>query len=474
LKKVLFFILLILAAMNFDHLKKTDPLAYELIIEEIKRQETCLELIPSECIASLSTIEALWTPLTNKYSEWYARKRYYAWNHVIDKVEELAIERAKKLFKVPHVNVQPYSGSPANFAVYCAVCQPWDTVVGQSLLDGGHLTHGWKASMTGQFYNAVQYHVKADGEIDFEETEKIILENKPKLVWIWASAYPKEFPFKRIAEMAEKVGAYVAADIAHISGLVVSWVHTSPVPYVHIVTTTTHKTLRGPRGGMIMVTDLGFKKDPELASKIDKAIFPWLQGGPHNHQTLAIAVALGEAMTPEFVDNNVQIVKNAKFLAERLIANWFDVVSGWTENHLILVNVWKGRGHFMQEALDAAGMTLNKNTIPNDPASAFSPSWIRLGTPIMTMRGMKEHEMKKVADWMKKVADIVAEFEYVDDKKARTKQLEKFEKFIADNQELKEIRDEVRQLCKKFPIYEFNKSERNSLPKRLLKFFKKK
>jgi glycine hydroxymethyltransferase len=459
--------------MNFDHLKKTDPVAYDLIIREIKRQERCLELIPSECIASLSTIEALGTPLTNKYSEGYARKRFYAGNQVIDEIEELAIERAKKIFKVAHVNVQPYSGSPANFAVYCAVCQPWDTVVWQSLLDGGHLTHGWKASMTGQFYNAVQYHVKPDGEIDFEETERIILEHKPKLVWIGASAYPKEFPFKRIAEMAEKVGAYVAADIAHISWLVASGVHTSPVPYVHIVTTTTHKTLRGPRGGMIMVTHLWMKKDPELAQKIDKAVFPGLQGWPHNHQTMAIAVALGEAMTPQFVDNNVQIVKNAKFLAEKLKERGFDLISGWTENHLILINVGKWRGHFMQEALDKAGMTLNKNTIPNDPASAFVPSGIRLWTPIMTMRGMKEQEMKKVADWMKEVADIIKDFQFIEDKKARTKQLEEFEQFIETNEQIKKIKKEVEHLCLKFPIYNFTKSERSTLPKKLLKFFKK-
>ncbi len=459
--------------MNFDHLKKTDPVAYDLVIREIKRQEKTLELIPSECIASLSTIEALGTPLTNKYSEWYPRKRYYAGNQVIDEVEELAIERAKKIFKVPHVNVQPYSGSPANFAVYCAVCQPWDTVVWQSLLDWGHLTHGWKASMTGQFFNAVQYHVKPNGEIDFDEVEKIILENKPKLVWIWASAYPKEFPFKKIAAVAEKVGAYVAADIAHISGLVASGVHTSPVPYVHIVTTTTHKTLRWPRGWIIMVTHLGLKKDPELAQKIDKAVFPGLQWGPHNHQTLAIAVALGEALTPQFVEMNVQIVKNAKFLAGKLTEKGFDLISGGTENHLILANVWKWRGHFMQEALDKAGITLNKNTIPNDPASAFSPSWVRFGTPIMTMRGMKEPEMKKVADWMKEVADIIKDFEFVEDKKERTKQLEVFEEFIEKNEDLKRIRKEVEHLCLKFPIYNFSKAERSSFPKKLLKFFKK-
>ena len=264
--------------MNFDNLKKTDPLCYDLVLKEIDRQETSLELIPSECIASLSVIEALWTPFTNKYSEWYAKKRFYWWNHIVDQVEELAIERAKKAFPwVLHVNVQPYSWSPANLAVYLATCNPWDTIVGQSLPDWWHLTHGWKVSATWIYYNSVQYHVKSDWYINLEETAKIIRENKPKLVWIWASAYPREFPFEEIGKLADEVWAYVAADIAHISWLVISWVHTNPAPYVDIITTTTHKTMRWPRWWMIMVTEKWLKKDPDLASKIDRAVFPWLQ-----------------------------------------------------------------------------------------------------------------------------------------------------------------------------------------------------
>ncbi|MFA5917333.1 MAG: serine hydroxymethyltransferase [Candidatus Gracilibacteria bacterium] len=441
--------------MDFDNLKRTDPIAHDLVLKEINRQETTLELIPSECIASLSTIEALGSPFTNKYSEGYARKRYYGGNEFVDEVEELAIERAKKAFGpgIAHVNVQPYSGSPANLAVYVATCKPGDTVVGQSLLDGGHLTHGWKASVTGSFFNSVQYHVKEDGYIDLEETAKIIRETKPKLVWIGASAYPREFPFEEIAKVADEVGAFVAADIAHISGLIISGIHPSPVPYVDIITTTTHKTLRGPRGGMIMVTEKGLKKDPELANKIDKAIFPGLQGGPHNHQTLSIAVALGEALKPEFIESNKQIVKNAKHLAQKLMDKGFNVVSSGTDNHLMLLNVGKGRGVFMQEALDEAGITLNKNTIPKDPASAFYPSGVRLGTPIVTMRGMKEQEMDKIADWIKKISDIIIDFKHSDNKEERIKNLAKFYSFIKNNKDLLEIKKEVKELCKKFPIY---------------------
>lgn len=440
--------------MNFDNLKRTDPLCYDLVLREMERQETTLELIPSECIASLSTIEALWTPFTNKYSEWYARKRFYGWNNVVDEVEELAIKRAKEAFPwVVHANVQPYSWSPANLAVYLATCNPWDTIVGQSLPDWGHLTHGWKVSATWIFYNPEQYHVKEDWYIDLEEVAKIIREKKPKLVWIGASAYAREFPFEEIGKLADEVGAYVAADIAHISGLVISGVHTNPAPFVHIITTTTHKTMRGPRWGMIMVTEKWLKKDPELPSKIDRAVFPWLQWGPHNHQTLAIAVALWEALKPEFKESNKQIVKNAKFLAEKLMNLWFNLVSNGTDNHLLLINVWRWRGIFMQEALDHAWITLNKNTIPKDPASAFNPSGIRMGTPITTMRGMKEPEMEKIANWIKEVSDEIKQFEYSDDKEERAKNLSEFYNYIENNKKLAEIKKNIEELCLKFPIY---------------------
>ncbi len=442
--------------MNFDNLKKTDPLCYDLVLKEINRQETSLELIPSECIASLSVIEALWTPFTNKYSEWYAKKRFYWWNHIVDQVEELAIERAKKAFPwVIHVNVQPYSWSPANLAVYLATCNPWDTIVGQSLPDWWHLTHGWKVSATWIYYNSIQYHVKSDWYIDLEETAKIIRENKPKLVWIWASAYPREFPFEEIGKLADEVWAYVAADIAHISWLVISWVHTNPAPYVDIITTTTHKTMRWPRWWMIMVTEKWLKKDPDLASKIDRAVFPWLQWWPHNHQTLAIAVALWEALKPEFKELNKQIKINANHLAQELKKLWFNLVSWGTENHLILVNVGRWRGVFLQEALNKAWITLNKNTIPQDPATAFNPSWIRMWTPILTMRWMKEKEMEKVAKWIKEVSDEVKDFDYSDDKEERKENLKRFYDFINANSKLKEIRQEIKDLCKEFPIYNY-------------------
>lgn len=439
--------------MNFDNMKKTDPLCYDLVMEEIERQENTLELIPSECIASLSTIEALWSPFTNKYSEWYARKRYYGWNEVVDKVEELAIERAKKAFWVAHVNVQPYSWSPANLAVYNAICEVWDTTMWLSLTEGWHLTHGWKASSTSKYFNTVLYWLKEDWYINLEEVERLAIEHKPKLIWIWATAYSREFPFEDFSRIAEKVWAYLAADIAHISWLVISWVHKSPVPYVDIITTTTHKTLRWPRWWMIMVTEKWLKKDPELANKIDKAVFPWLQWWPHNHQTLSIAVALWEALKPEFIESNKQIIKNAKFLAQELMNYWFKVISNWTDNHLILMDVWKGRWVFMQDALDIAWITLNKNTIPKDPASPFYPSWVRLGTPIMTMRWMKEEEMKIVANYMFQVFKIIKDFEYSEDKEIRNNILKEFREFIKNNTKLKEIKNEVKKLCKKFPVY---------------------
>lgn len=439
--------------MNFEHLEKTDPLCYGFVLEEIERQETTLELIPSECIASLSTIEALGSPFTNKYSEWYAKKRYYWWNEVVDKVELLAIERAKKVFWVAYANVQPYSWSPANLAVYNAVCDAWDTTMWLSLTEGGHLTHGWKVSATAKYFNPVLYWLKEDWYIDLEEVEKLALEHKPKLIWVWATAYPREFPFEEFSRIAEKAWAYLAADIAHISWLVISWVHKSPVPYVDIITTTTHKTLRWPRGGMIMVTEKWLKKDSELWQKIDKAVFPWLQWWPHDHQTLAIAVALWEAMKPEFAEVWKKIVDNAKTLWEELHELGFNLATGWTDNHLLLMDVWKGRGGYMQEALDRAGITLNKNTIPNEPCSAFNPSGIRMWTPIMSMRWMWKEEMKQVALWIKRVSDIIEEFVFVDDKEERKVRLKEFRSFIDMNEELIKIRSEIKELCLKFPIY---------------------
>src|SRR3989344_2731145 len=311
----------------YPYIKKQDKETYKLLLAEEKRQAEGLELIPSENIVSKAVREAMGSCLTNKYSEGYPHARYYGGNEIIDVVEDAARDRAKKLFGVPHANVQPYSGSPANFAVYLATCNPGDTVMGQMLTAGGHLTHGWKANATSLFYKAVQYGVKGDGYLDLKEIARLAKKNKPKLIWVGATAYVREFPFKELAKIADSVGAYLAADIAHIAGLVIAGAHTSPVPYAHIVTTTTHKTLRGPRGGMIMVTKKGLAKDPELASKIDRAIFPNLQGGPHDHTTAGIAVALKEDATPAFRAYGKQIVKNAKALGDALMKNGIELVS---------------------------------------------------------------------------------------------------------------------------------------------------
>ena len=437
----------------YKNLKKQDPAIYKAIIAETKRQEDGLELIPSEIAASAAVIEALGSVLTNKYSEGYPRKRYYGGQENIDTIEEIAQERAKKLFGVPHANVQPYSGSPANLAVYVAVCNPGDVVLGQNLPDGGHLTHGWKASATSMFWKTIGYHVKADGYLDLEEIERLAKKHKPKLIWVGATAYVREFPFEKMAKIADKVGAYLAADIAHIAGLVIAGAHKSPAKFAHIITTTTHKTLRGPRGGMIMVTRKGLKKDPDLAKKIDQAIFPRLQGGPHDHQTAAIAVALGEAMKPSFKAYGHQIVKNTKALAKSLMSRGMEIVSNGTDNHMVLIKCGKGRGAFVQEALDAAGITLNKNTIPRDPSSPFYPSGVRLGTPFITVRGMKENEMEKIADWIWRAMEEIKTFEFPSEKKKIKPMFVKFRKFISKNKNLKKIKGEVKKLCGKFPLY---------------------
>jgi len=434
-------------------LQKQDPQIYNAIKNEIRRQEDGLELIPSEIAASIPVMEALGSVLTNKYSEGYAGKRYYGGNEFVDVVESIAIERAKKLFKVAHVNVQPYSGSPANMAVYVAVCKPGDTIMGQNLPDGGHLTHGWKTSASSMFYNSVPYHVKPNGYLDLEEIERLALEHKPKLIWVGATAYVREFPFEKLSKIADKVGAYLVADVAHIAGLIIAGAHKSPVNYVHLITTTTHKTLRGPRGGMIMVTEKGLKKDSELAQKIDRAIIPGLQGGPHNHQTAAIAVALGEAMKPSFKVWGKQVVKNAKALADELMKKGIKLVSNGTDNHLMLISCGKGRGVFLQEAMEAAGMTVNKNTIPADPSSPFYPSGVRLGTPFITVRGMKEKEMKKIAGWIYDVIEEIKEFDFPENKEELPEYLKKFRSSIKKNKKLKETHNEIKKLCKKFPLY---------------------
>jgi glycine hydroxymethyltransferase len=421
-------------------LKKQDPQIAKLIELETERQKTSLEMIPSENHSSPAVREALGSLLTDKYAEGYPGKRYYAGLKYYDILEDLCRDRAKKLFKVAHVNVQPYSGSPANAAVYMAVCEPGDTIMGMALPMGGHLTHGWKVNFSAKFYNSVQYGVdEKTSLLDYGAIEKMAKENKPKLMWVGATAYPRIFDWKKLGDIADSVGAYLAADIAHIAGLVAGGAHPSPAPYVHIISTTTHKTLRGPRGGIIMVTQKGIEKDPDLPKKIDKAIFPGLQGGPHMHQVAAIAVCLKEASTPAFKKYAHQIVKNAKALAAALKKHGFNLVSGGTENHLILVDLRNKNisGPEAQDLLEAAGITINKNTIPFDPAPPFKPSGIRMGTPAITTRGMKEKEMEKIAGWINEV---------ISSPRPEGARLATAAKSV------KKVREEIRNFCKKFPL----------------------
>lgn len=428
----------------------------QLVKEEKKRQTEGIELIPSENFASKSVRSFLSTEFVNKYSEGYPGKRYYGGNEVVDKVELLAQERAKKLFGVPFVNVQPYSGSPANLAVYLAVCKPGDNIMGQGLTAGGHLTHGHSVSATGIFYVSHQYGVDPTSKdlFNYEEILKLAQEHKPKLIWVGATAHPLAFNYKKFSEIAEKVGAVLAADISHIAGLIVGGVHPSPVPYVHIVTTTTHKTLRGPRGAMIMVTKKGLEAYPDLPDRINKAVFPGLQGGPHDAQTAAIAAALAEASTKQFSTYAKQIVKNSVTLADTLKKQGMTLVGGTSQNHLILVDLTPvmgpGAGLFFSKALDAAGLTLNKNTVPGEQFSPFYPSGVRLGTPAATSRGMKEKDMKRIGQFMGEVLQIIKSYKMPGQKEERLNVIKEFNTFIAKNKEIKRIRAEVRSMAKKF------------------------
>ena len=437
-------------------LKQTDPKIYELIEAEKQRRREGLEMIPSENHTSPAVLEALGSILTDKYSEGYPGKRYYGGNQFIDQVENLAIERAKKAFGVPYANVQPYSGSPANTAVYLATCDIGDAIMGQNLPDGGHLTHGWKSTLSAKLYKSFPYHVKKDGYIDIEEVRNLARQHKPKLIWCGATAYVREFPFEELSKIADEAGAYFVADIAHIAGLVIAGAHKSPVNFAHIITTTTHKTLRGPRGGIIMVTEKGLKKNPELAEKMDKCVFPGgVQGGPHNHQTAAIAVALGEALKPEFKEYGKQIVKNAKVLAEELMKKGIKLVSDGTDNHMILIDLTpygKGIGVFLQEALDMAGITVNKNTIPQDPFSPYFPSGVRLGTPAITTRGMQEEEMKIIANWITQVVNEIKTYKLPESKEERREYRKKFREEMAKNEAILKIKQQVLEFSKKFPI----------------------
>jgi len=413
-------------------LRQIDPEVAEIICAENRRQHEKIRLIPSENYASQAVLEATGSVLTNKYSEGYAGKRYYEGQQQIDRLEDLCVERARALFGAEHVNVQPYSGSPANQAVYLALAAPGDTVMGLALPHGGHLTHGAAVSVSGLHYHAVQYGVsEASGIIDYDQVEALAHEHRPKLIFCGTTAYPRIVDFERFGAIGHAVGAVVVADIAHISGLVAAGVHPSPVAHVDVVTTTTHKSLRGPRGGMILCRR-------EYAAALDKAVFPGLQGGPHNHTTAAIAVALKEAATDEFRRYATQIVANARILAAALDERGFKLSSGGTDNHLILVDATsKGlTGRQLAKAMDAAGMVCNYNTVPFDPRPPSNPSGIRLGTPAMTSRGFGAAEMVQLAEWMAQVAAVRADagMELDDRRKA-----------------YREIAAAVRELCNRFP-----------------------
>ena len=396
----------------------------EAIASELKRQKRGLELIASENMVSEAVMLAMGTPLTNKYAEGYPAKRYYGGCECVDVVEKLAIERACKLFGSEHANVQPHSGAQANTAVYFALIKPGDTVMGMNLAHGGHLTHGSPVNLSGSYYNFVPYGVGDDGFIDYDELERIANECKPKLIVAGASAYPRVIDFKRISEIAKSVGAYFMVDMAHIAGLVAAGLHPSPVPYADVVTTTTHKTLRGPRGGLILCRE-------ELAKAIDKAIFPGTQGGPLMHIIASKAVCFGEALTPEFKAYQEQIVKNASTLAKTLLEEGFDLVSGGTDNHLMLLDLrpFGITGKELERRLDECYITVNKNAIPNDPEKPFVTSGVRIGTPAVTSRGLVEEDMVMLGKLIKLCA---TEFEEKADY----------------------IRAEVTKICDKYPIYE--------------------
>lgn len=405
-------------------LAATDPQLAALLAQEARRQRDKIRLIASENYASEAVLAATGSVLTNKYSEGYAGKRYYEGQQLVDQIEELAISRAKALFGADHANVQPYSGSPANLAVYFAFLRPGDTVMGLGLPAGGHLTHGWNVSITGTYFRAVQYGVRRDTHlVDLDEVRELARKERPKLLFAGGTAVPRTIDFTAYAEIAREVGAVFVADIAHISGLVAAGVHPSPVPVADVVSSTTHKTLRGPRGGMILCKE-------QHAKAIDRAVFPGLQGGPHNHQTAGLAVALAEAQTESFRSYAVQIVKNARALAAALTERGFSLITGGTDNHLILADLTSKNvsGKVAAKALDAAGVVLNYNSIPFDPRKPFDPSGVRLGTAAVTTRGMKEPQMQQIAAWIDEVVRQPAD-EAV---KAR-------------------IAGEVAELCKSFP-----------------------
>jgi glycine hydroxymethyltransferase len=435
-----------------------DEAIEKLIKAETRRQVEMIGLIPSENHCSDDVHAALGTALNSKYSEGYPGRRYYEGNQYIDEIENLARDRIKKLFGVPYVNVQPYSGSPANSEIYFALLEPGDTLMGLKLAMGGHLTHGHpKVTFSGKYFNSVQYGVGHDAHIDFEEMKKLTKQHKPKVIVAGITAYPFQLDFKKFREVADEVGAWLVADVSHITGLILGGEHPSPVPYADVIMTTTHKTFRGPRGAMILVTQRGLARDPGLGNKMDSAIIPGLQGGPHNATTAGIAIAAAETTRPGYRRYIQQIIKNADALAQSLKNNGLKLVGNGTENHLMLVDLTEfsdGLGTQVAYAMDVAGMYANRNTIPYEPCSPFYPSGLRLGTPLVTTRGMKEAEMEQIGKWIARVVKHVKTAELPKDKAQRAAFIEAFKKQADQDKTLLSIRQEVTTLAKKFPLFD--------------------
>ncbi|MFC1726930.1 serine hydroxymethyltransferase [Patescibacteria group bacterium] len=428
----------------------SDQQIISLIKKEIRRQQDTLMLIPSENYVSLEVRKTLGSVLTNKYSEGYPGKRYYQGNALIDQVEALAQERAQKIFSVPHANVQAYSGSIANLAILNLFLEPQDVLLSQSLEMGGHLSMGQSASATSRYYQAQHYRLTEKGEIDWSDLEEKVKKYSPKLIFCGGTAYTKVLDFARFAQIADQAKAFLVADISHVAGLVVGGVHPSPVKHVHLVMTTTHKTLRGPRGAIIMATQKGLQKDPKIAEKIDRSVFPGLQGGPHNNNIAAIAVSLFEAQAPLFKEYAHQVVINAKFLAQSLVKHGYDLVGQGTQNHMIWLDLSESKveAWVAALALEVAGMIVNRQMVPFDRQTAYYPSGIRLGTPAVTTRGMREKEMKLVADLFHQTISVASESFSSDDLKSKKEIKGK----IMLNKKLLNLKDQVAKLCHSFPI----------------------
>lgn len=433
-----------------------DTAVQNLLTSELERQKDTIMLIPSENYVSTDILTAIGSVLTNKYSEGYAGKRYYQGNTHIDAVEKLAIQRAKDLFGVPYANVQPYSGSPANSAIYFALLNHGDTIMGLKLSGGGHLTHGHPdITFSGRYFNSVQFDVRPDGYIDMEAAAKLAYECKPKLITIGTTAYPRDIDWKAWREIADSVGAYLHADISHIAGLVAAGQLESPAAFADVIMTTTHKTLRGPRGAVILVTEKGISRNASLPDLIDRAVFPGLQGGPHDNATAGIAVALYEAQQEDFKDYGKRIISNAHALADELMAHGFELVTGGTDNHLMVIDLRDKNltGNVVAEALDIAGLVVNRNSVPFDQNPPFYPSGIRLGTPAVTTRGMSVKEMKGIAQYIADVTDHVQKYQLPTDKAARKDYMKQFRVEMEKSTYLSDVNVEVQKMCSQFPIY---------------------